>query len=338
MRRHACGRQDAENQILGFDHMTVGRHLLESWGLPQHFCLPVACHHDPGALACEDAQVLQISRILHLATLYVDLFCCGNQSPHLGLIDHFVRRYGYEGTLEVDTVGGRILAATRQIFPYFDLTLENESAYLEIVDRARAELINVSGGFIDQLLQQQQQIQMLRRQATHDGLTQLMNYQFFQETLGREIARARRSGMPLTIIMADIDRFKAVNDTHGHPAGDLAIQTVAEVMRSGLRDTDSIARYGGEEFSMILFNIQPQDAIIVADRIRQKISETIIAFDKRSFQLTMSFGIATLQPDENSTKEDLISRADKALYRAKSDGRNCCRIYQERLKCTAAAL
>ena len=333
----ACTGQDAENQILGFDHMAVGGHLLASWGLPDHFCLPVACHHNPEKLTSADARTVQMSRILHLATLYVELLAGAQpQRPSLGLIDHFADRYAYTAHFKVDEIGSLILDQTRQIFPFFELTLEDENQYLEIVDRARAELIHLSGRFIDQLLEQEQQIQLLRRQATHDGLTQLMNYQFFHETLGKEMARSQRSHRPLTVIMGDIDRFKAINDTYGHPAGDRAIQAVADRLRAGLRETDSIARYGGEEFTMILFNIPPHEAVAVADRIRQAISEMAIDFDGQRFHLTMSFGVATLQPDEALSKEEFINRVDKALYRAKSDGRNCCRTYQSRLKCTAA--
>ncbi len=331
----ACTCQDAENQILGFDHMAVGNHLLASWGLPPYFCLPVACHHDPGQLNAGDPQLQRMSRILHLATLYMDLFAEGRQSSHLGLIDHYADQYGFGQVLDIDRVGERILDQTRQIFPYFDITLQSEADYLEIVDRSRSELINMSSGFIDQLMEQQQQIQQLRRQATHDGLTQLVNYQFFHEALGRETARARRSHSPLTVIMADIDYFKAVNDTYGHLAGDHAIRTVAELLKAGLRETDYIARYGGEEFAVILFDILPDDAVIVADRVRQTISEAPFRFEEQTFRVTMSFGIATMYPEDNITKEDLLNQADQALYRAKSAGRDCCRIYQPRLQCTA---
>ena len=146
----ACTCQDAENQILGFDHMAVGNHLLASWGLPPHFCLPVACHHDPCRLSVSDPQLQRMSRILHLATLYMDLFAEGHPSPRLGLIDHYTDQYGFSPALDIDRVGERILDQTRQIFPYFDITISSEADYLEIVDRARAELINVSSGFIDQ--------------------------------------------------------------------------------------------------------------------------------------------------------------------------------------------
>jgi diguanylate cyclase len=198
-------------------------------------------------------------------------------------------------------------------------------------------LIHVSSNFIDQLLEQQRQIQVLRRQATHDGLTQLMNYQFFYETLGREIARSQRSQTPLTVIMSDIDRFKAVNDTYGHLAGDRALQLVAEHLKTSLRETDFIARYGGEEFAMVLYNILPEDAIAVTDRVRQTLSELPVQFDGQTFRITMSFGIATMYPDDVIDREGLLDRADKALYRAKAAGRNCCKIYHKRLRCTAMA-
>jgi diguanylate cyclase (GGDEF)-like protein len=334
-----CAEHDAEFQILGFDHTAVGEYLLDAWGLPPHFCLPVACHHTPEVLQSDDARTVQMSRILHLATLYMNLFDSTDpRTPNLGLIDRYADAYGYGSALDVDAIGSRILDQTCQIFPYFELTLESEAAYLEIIDRARGELIHVSSSFIDQLLEQQQQIQMLRRQATHDGLTQLMNYQFFHDTLTQEMARSRRSRTPLTVIMADIDRFKAVNDTYGHPAGDRAIQAVAELLRASLRETDCIARYGGEEFAVILFNIPPEEALAVSDRIRQKISEMWIAFENHRFQLTMSFGIATMYAEEETlSKECFISRADQALYRAKADGRNCCRPYRQP-NCTAAKM
>ncbi len=331
-----CAQQDAENQILGFDHMAAGRHLFETWGLPDYFGRPVSCHHDPGKLEAGDAASVQMSHILHLATLYMELFQDDHQSAQLGLIDHYTRMYGFADILDVDGVGAHILDKTRQIFPFFDLTLENEKQHLEIIDRARAELIHVSNNFIDQLLEQQQQIQQLRRQATHDGLTQLVNYQSFHEALAREMARTRRSKTPLTVMMADIDRFKSINDTFGHLAGDQALQTVAGILKNGLRETDLIARYGGEEFAAIFYNIPPDETIAVADRLRQKICETSIRYDRQAFSLSMSFGIATYYPEDNVTKEELIDRADRALYQAKAEGRNCCRIYQHRLKCTAA--
>ncbi len=328
-----CSLHQAENQILGFDHMAIGRHLVRSWGLPAKFWQPIGSHHCAERLSTGDNETLALMQVLNLATLYADMFQAENTATYLAVIDHYTKSYGYAGALDVDRLVVDIGAETQRFFPYFDLDFEDDASYLETIERARAELINVSTDFIDQLVAQQHQIDSLRRQATHDGMTQLMNYQYFQETLKREIARSRRSRSPLSVVMGDIDRFKSINDTYGHMAGDHAIKTVATCLVANLRETDHIARYGGEEFALILYNIPPEEALSVVERLRQSISELPIHFDDRSFKITMSFGIATLK-DDTLDRETLLDQADKALYEAKSAGRNCCRVYRPRLKCT----
>ncbi len=329
-----CACHQAENQILGFDHMAVGRHLVRSWGLPAKFWQSIGCHHCPERLAANDEETKALSEVLHLATLYADMFQAENAATCLAVIDHYTETYGYTEAVAVDQLALAISEETRQFFPFFEIDFEDDASYLETIERARAELINVSTDFIDQLVAQQRQIDTLRRQATHDGMTQLMNYQYFQETLHREIARSRRSHSPLSVVMADIDRFKAINDTYGHMAGDHAIRTVATCLQANLRETDHIARYGGEEFALILYNIPPEEALRVCERVRQSISELPMRFDDRTFNITMSFGIASLTEDIPD-REILLDQADRALYEAKSAGRNCCRVFRPRLKCTA---
>ena len=321
-----CCNFQVENQVLGFDHMALGRHLVRSWGLPSRFWQPIGCHHCPEKLEKTDDDVQTLTHILNLATLYAEMFQSDNTPTHLAMIDHFTNAYGFADALNVDRLAVSISEETQRFFPYFEIDFDDDAGYLETIERARAELINVSTDFVDQLVAQQRQIDTLRRQATHDGMTQLMNYQYFQETLNREIARSRRSQSPLTLVMADIDHFKSVNDTFGHLAGDQAIKTVAECLKSNLRETDHIARYGGEEFAIVLYNIPPEEALSVIERVRQTIGDQTIYFDGQSFSITMSFGIASMQPDASIDREGLIDKADKALYKAKSGGRNCCRI------------
>ena len=323
-----CCNFQVENQVLGFDHMDLGRHLVRSWGLPAKFWQPIGCHHCPEKLEKADNDVLMLTQILNLATLYAEMFQADNTPTHLAMIDHFTNAYGFAEALNVDRLAVSISEETQRFFPYFEIDFEDDASYLETIERARAELINVSTDFVDQLVAQQRQIDTLRRQATHDGMTQLMNYQYFQETINREIARSRRSQSPLTLVMADIDHFKAVNDTYGHLAGDQAIKTVANCLQENLRETDHIARYGGEEFAIVLYNIPPDEALSVIERVRQTIGEQVIYFDGQSFSITMSFGIVSMQPEESLDREALIDRADKALYKAKSGGRNCCRVHQ----------
>ncbi|MDJ0811507.1 MAG: GGDEF domain-containing protein [Desulfobacterales bacterium] len=324
-----CSNHQAESQILGFDHMAIGRHLVRSWGLPSKFWQPIGCHHCPERLSAVEDETLTLTRVLNLATVYADMFQAESTATYLAVIDHYTKSYGYAAVLDVDQLAVAISEETHRFFPYFDIDFDDDADYLETIERARSELINVSTDFIDQLVAQQRQIDTLRRQATHDGMTQLMNYQYFQETLNREIARSRRSHSPLTVVMADIDRFKAVNDTYGHMAGDHAIKTVATCLQANLRETDHIARYGGEEFALILYNIPPEEALSVTERVRQTISELPIRFDDRTFKITMSFGIASLAGDDQD-REALLDNADKALYEAKSAGRNCCRVHRAR--------
>jgi len=321
-----CGHQ-AEHQVLGFDHMAVGARLVQSWGLPDRFWQPMACHHCPDRLVTTDRDIQDLSQILHLAVLYAEMDESEDAARHLAMIDRSTKGYGYQKVLDVDRVAKRIFEKAKRIFPCFDIAFADEADYYDTIDRARAELINVSGDFMDQLLAQQRQIDALRREAAIDGMTQLMNYQHFHVTLHREMARSRRGQTPLTLVMADIDHFKRVNDTYGHLAGDHAIKTIALHLKANLRETDHIARYGGEEFAIILYHMPPEEVLKVMERVRAALSEVTMVFKDQSFKLSMSFGIATMTPDDAMDKEDLISCADKALYKAKSSGRNCCRTY-----------
>ena len=316
-----------EKQIFGFDHMDVGRQLIRSWGLPSEFWQPIGCHHNPNHLPADDDASPSMAQILHLATLYADFDQIDHATTQLALINHFSKDYGFDNTIEVDKLALEIWEEARRFFPYFEIEFENDSGYIETLEKARAELISVSADFIDQLVAQQSQISNLKQQATHDGMTGLMNYQYFQETLNREIARSRRSGAPLTIVLADIDHFKSVNDSFGHLAGDQAIRSVASCLQTNLRETDHIARYGGEEFAMILYNVTAKETLTTMERVRQAVSEFTIRYDENTFNITMSFGIASLA-DGTKDREAFVDSADKALYAAKTGGRNCCRIFE----------
>lgn len=159
---------------------------------------------------------------------------------------------------------------------------------------------------------------LLQAQATTDGLTGLKNHRAFQEQFSAEYERGRRYKSPLSVVLLDVDKFKQYNDTYGHPAGDQVLKTVASVLQSTARGSDFAARYGGEEFVVILPETDTQGARDAAERFRSAIEATI--WPMRN--VTVSIGIATLH-SETKAKSDLISEADKALYRAKQRGRNC---------------
>ncbi|WP_460416590.1 diguanylate cyclase [Pseudomonas sp. microsymbiont 2] len=166
---------------------------------------------------------------------------------------------------------------------------------------------------------------MLQRLMNSDGLTGLSNRRHFDEYLELEWRRAMREQQQLSLLMIDVDYFKAFNDSFGHLAGDEALRQVAEAIRGSCsRPTDLPARYGGEEFALVLPNTSPGGARLVAEKLRQIIMGLKIAhtMPEATSYLTVSIGLATLTPSVGSHCRQLISAADKGLYQAKNSGRN----------------
>ncbi len=162
----------------------------------------------------------------------------------------------------------------------------------------------------------------LRRMAIHDALTGLFNRREFRTRLHQEIERSRRYAHSFALLLVDADHFKAVNDTHGHPAGDRALREIARVLADTTRPVDTVARYGGEEFALLLPETQGEGAFITAERIRRTMEAVTISLDDGvHLKLTVSIGIG-LFPQHGSNADHLFARADAALYEAKEQGRN----------------
>jgi two-component system, cell cycle response regulator len=162
----------------------------------------------------------------------------------------------------------------------------------------------------------------LRRYASIDHLTGLWNRRMILEQFDRELNRVRRENRPLTIALVDIDRFKAVNDTHGHSAGDTVLRETASAIRSQLREYDFVGRYGGEEFLMLLPGCGEDDARRIAERVRERIEATPAVAGDIVIPVTASFGLATIHKPDAVSSTAIIEAADEALYRAKEGGRN----------------
>lgn len=161
------------------------------------------------------------------------------------------------------------------------------------------------------------------RASLTDALTQVANRMSFDRQYQHEWRRASRHKNGLAVLMVDLDHFKRVNDTYGHPAGDRVLQHVANVLQNALlRGGDTVARYGGEEFVILLPQTDEEGATTVAQRILENVSSTVLKIDNQELSITCSIGCALTQPHEKTRPEELLKLADKALYAAKDAGRN----------------
>jgi diguanylate cyclase (GGDEF)-like protein len=178
----------------------------------------------------------------------------------------------------------------------------------------------------DLLLASLRQRHEFERMATVDGLTGLRNRRWLDDVFPRQMERCRRAGQLVSLVFADVDNFKHFNDLHGHLLGDRALQHVAAILAACLRPTDLIARYGGEEFAALLPNAGLEQAQLVAERLREAVFRAPVLLETgsdASASVTISLGVAQLQPGD--TLATFTAAADAALYRAKSEGRNCVR-------------
>ncbi len=170
----------------------------------------------------------------------------------------------------------------------------------------------------------------LHRISIQDALTGTANRRRFDEMIAMEVSRASRSSRPLSLIIADIDHFKAVNDLYGHPVGDHCLSEVARALKkSAPRITDLVCRYGGEEFAVILPDTGDEQAFALAESMRSAVEAVGIPNSASLFngRLSISLGVATLWPGSAYSSDDLIGLADRALYHAKRNGRNCVKSW-----------
>jgi diguanylate cyclase (GGDEF)-like protein len=172
----------------------------------------------------------------------------------------------------------------------------------------------------DQLEEQYQR--SIYESATRDGLTRIFNKKYFLDTLRKEFAYCLRHRVPLSLVMFDIDHFKKINDTYGHPAGDYVLQRVAAKVAETVRQEDLFARYGGEEFALMLRESASDKAIRCAERCRRAVDGAEFVFNGTPIRASISLGVATVLDSDFAQPEDLIAAADKYLYRAKKGGRN----------------
>jgi diguanylate cyclase (GGDEF)-like protein len=263
----------------------------------------------------------------------------GNDAPRLAVLDWMMP--GLDGV----EICRRVRRANREPYVYILLlTARTESQdlidgmdagaddYLTKPFNAHELRVRIRAGrrILDLQEELLQAREALRDQATHDGLTGLLNRTSILEKLDNELSRAARDGSSVSALMVDLDRFKSVNDTHGHLAGDAVLREASSRLRSASRRYDSVGRYGGEEFLVVLPGCEMAAAALQAERLREVIAGTPFRNESRPLAMTCSIGLAC---SSHCAPEVLIREADDALYQAKANGRNRVVAHTEILSC-----
>jgi diguanylate cyclase (GGDEF)-like protein/PAS domain S-box-containing protein len=223
--------------------------------------------------------------------------------------------YGFRGlrkdgsSIDIEIHGGSMLLGEQKALV---------SVLLDVTERVRAER---------EMLALQQK---LAEQSVHDALTGLYNRRHLEEVLGRELILAERQNYPVSMIMADIDHFKKVNDHYGHLAGDEVLRAFAALLKRSARASDIYCRYGGEEFLLVLPQMSGEKAAARAEELRRTVAAAPFRYGASAIPITASFGVAAF-PANGEAGERVVDAADKALYEAKKSGRNRVRLSEVRV-------
>ncbi|WP_171189617.1 GGDEF domain-containing protein [Alienimonas chondri] len=321
----------------GFDHAAVGGALAARWGLPEHLAATVARHCDTperleSAIAGGSlpASAVPLARAAVLASAVGDHVCGADAGPALGRLHHVagtlfdlkgeaLTAYLEKVLERADAAAGLLEVDLGQIGSPGDLLAAANEHLAELATRRAAE----ADALADRHRKLEAEHRDLQQQSLRDSLTGLYNRPYLVEALRREVSVCARTGSTLGVIFADVDRFKAVNDTYGHAVGDRVLRAVAGAFAQVLRRTDVPARFGGEEFVVMISRPTEAGARAVAERLREAVAFTCRSVGGIEVKTTASFGVAIAVPlDTQDAADKLLAEADAAMYEAKKTGRD----------------
>lgn len=328
---------EIERLVLGIDHAEIGYEITRQWHFPPVLITPIRYHHDPMLYSGEDQALGRKIAVVHLAGLMTGiLFSDKPRECHRQFKEKAGSMLGFdEGA--VTRVLDKVHVELYEIANFFQFKINKPRPVEDILLEANAALsvLNLTYEQLNkELITAKVELQKITRElaeknrhleqlANIDGLTEVYNHRYFQTSLDRELNRAIRHATPLCLILADVDNFKKLNDSFGHPTGDFILKELCRLWSGLIREYDLLARYGGEEFVFILPETTLDEAVAVAEKLRSAVAAQVFDAEHRQHRMTVSFGVAHFPPaPEAMTKADLIDAADKALLIAKKKGRN----------------
>ncbi len=312
---------------LGMTHAEVSGVLAETWKLPPVLTIPMALHHRPAEVT--DASLKKLTEVLYLAGRCADVFVDENAAGAIAEVRSFFKSaFGVEEKA-CDELMNQICKRTKEVAPLFEIPVSASLSYDAVLKKANETLIEITLRSQQQAHHLKQENQQLQIAATTDGLTGLANRARFDGFLREQFEAARSAGAPLAMLLMDMDKFKSVNDKHGHPAGDAVLRHTGKLLASAARKQDLAARYGGEELVLILPGTSREVAAQIAETIRRAIAARAVPLDRAApLSVTASIGVAVFEPGGPlSSPAHLIKAADLAMYNAKCSGRNCVRVF-----------
>jgi diguanylate cyclase (GGDEF)-like protein len=320
----------AERADWGFDHTTMGAALAEKWRLPDDVIESIRHHHDPDGAPRDQRDLVRASQ---LGRMVAGALIADESDRHL--CDILARIRLWFGPMKGDVADllGTINIAAKDLAAVLDQDIADQPDVNETISRAN-EMMSELQMQAQIKMQEMERVQVdLNAKATTDALTGIGNRAAFDGALHEQFRAAEDASRPMSVLFMDADHFKSVNDTYGHQAGDDVLQGLAMRLVEAAADEGTPYRYGGEEFAVLCPGLGVKQAFDVAERIRAAVAAapmdaTVEDGTTQPLEVTISIGVASLEPGDPNrpgTAEQLLARADKAVYVAKRDGRNCVR-------------
>ncbi|HEY8748525.1 MAG TPA: HDOD domain-containing protein [Tepidisphaeraceae bacterium] len=308
------------------EHAQVGGMLAEHWKLPEVLVEPIRQHH---SLADKNAAPTNLVVIVHTSVLCAQVFAAKVTGLYKTAESHLRSRFEFQPAA-IKQLFTEVHDRSAELAENFELRLDAGRSVGDIEDEARQMLMQLSLQAQMESTEALRINQQLEQQANTDGLTGLANRLRFDAFLEKSYRDAIAQKRPLGLLFLDVDRFKSINDTHGHQVGDGVLMRLAETIRSSIRSTDLAARYGGEEIAVVLPGADSKQAAGVAEDLRKRVAALPMIIQQTSVPVTVSIGIAANdQPNTYPTAAAMLAAADKAVYAAKHAGRNCTRLAAE---------